>query len=82
MRALPSVLPDPATKFTTPFGIPASRHASTIRQADRGETDAGLTTIVLPQMSAGAIFHAGIAMGKFQGVTRPTTPTGFRCAHM
>ena len=82
MSALPSVPPDPATKFTTPFGIPASWHASTIRQALSGETDAGLTTIVLPQISAGAIFQAGIAMGKFQGVTRPTTPMGLRCAHM
>src|ERR1700722_11060140 len=75
---LPSVPPKPATKFTTPFGIPASRHASTIRHAHRGDADAGLTTMVLPQISAGAIFQAGIAMGKFQGVTSPITPTGLR----
>ncbi len=82
MRALPNVAPDPATKFTTPLGMPASRHASTMRQAQRGDTEAGLTTMVLPQMRAGAIFHAGIAMGKFQGVINPTTPTGLRWAHM
>ena len=32
----------------------------------------------LPYASAGAIFHAGIASGKFHGVIMPTTPTGSR----
>ena len=35
-------------------------------------------TTVLPWQSAGAIFQAGIATGKFQGVMSPTTPTGSR----
>lgn len=39
-------------------------------------------TTVLPQMSAGASFQAGIALGVFQGVIRPTTPTGLRMANM
>ena len=65
------------TKLTTPFGMPASCSASTMRQALSGAADAGFTTMVLPQISAGAIFHAGMALGKFQGVTRPTTPIGF-----
>ncbi len=39
---------------------------------------AGLMTIVLPAMSAAIDFHAGIAMGKFQGVTKAQTPTGWR----
>jgi len=30
----------------------------------------------LPAISAGAIFHAGIANGKFQGVMHATTPSG------
>src|SRR5258707_10885573 len=72
--ALPISLPDPATKFTTPFGMPASWQASTMRHALKGETDAGFRITVLPQIKAGASFHAGIAMGKFQGVTSPTTP--------
>src|SRR5487761_2681095 len=73
IKALPSVPPDPATKFPSPEGMPASRQASTLRQAHRGDAEAGLTTIVLPQIGAGAIFQAGSAMGKFQGVMSPTT---------
>jgi len=33
---------------------------------------------VLPQTSAGTIFHEGIAMGKFQGVMIAQTPSGCR----
>ena len=43
-------------------------------------SDAGLMTAVLPQMSAGNSFQAGIATGKFQGVMMPTTPMGRRIA--
>ena len=32
----------------------------------------------LPAISAGAIFQAGIASGKFQGVMQATTPSGWR----
>ncbi len=39
---------------------------------------AGLKTTVLPQTSAGAIFHEGIAIGKFHGVITPITPIGIR----
>ena len=39
-------------------------------------------TTALPYASAGAIFHAGIASGKFQGVTIPTTPSGSRITSM
>ena len=41
-------------------------------------SSAGFSTTVLPQTSAGQSFHAGIAIGKFQGVIAPTTPTGIR----
>ena len=36
----------------------------------------GLSTTVLPCASAGAIFQAGIAIGKFHGVIRTVTPIG------
>ena len=35
-------------------------------------------TTPLPASSAGKIFHDGMATGKFHGVMRPTTPTGWR----
>ena len=35
-------------------------------------------TTVLPKASAGALFHAGIAIGKFHGVISPKTPSGSR----
>ena len=38
----------------------------------------GLKTTVLPAASAGKIFQAGMAVGKFQGVIRANTPTGTR----
>src|SRR5579871_45264 len=78
MSALPNSPPEPATKFTTPRGIPASCNASIIRHALSGAADAGFITAVLPQTSAGANFHAGMALGKFHGVINPTTPTGLR----
>ena len=40
--------------------------------------DAGFMTTVLPKASAGAAFHAGMAIGKFQGVINPNTPSGSR----
>src|SRR5207249_284002 len=70
--------PPPCTMFTTPFGMPASTSSSTKRSPSSGVSVAGLKTIVLPQISAGSIFHEGIAIGKFQGVIAPTTPIGTR----
>ena len=37
-----------------------------------------MKTTVLPNASAGAIFQAGIAIGKFQGVMTAVTPSGSR----
>ena len=51
---------------------------STSAQAVPGTRSAGLNTTVLPKASAGAIFQAGMAMGKFHGQIRPTTPSGSR----
>ena len=78
--ALPRAAPRPATKFTTPPGTPASASASTMRQALNGAAEAGFNTTVLPQTSAGASFHAGIALGKFHGVISAATPSGRRNA--
>ena len=41
-----------------------------------GVVSAGLSTTVLPQASAGAIFHASMSSGKFHGITWPATPSG------
>ncbi len=43
-----------------------------------GVSSAGLITTVLPQISAGSIFHDGIAIGKFHGVIMPHTPIDWR----
>ena len=43
-----------------------------------GASCASLSTTVFPYASAGAVFQAGIAAGKFHGVIRPTTPSGRR----
>src|ERR1035441_6975482 len=67
-RAPPNSPPEPATKLTTPLGRPAWCSASTMRQALSGAADAGLRTTVLPQISAGASFQAGMADGKFHGM--------------
>ena len=47
-------------------------------QGDAGTSSAGLKTTQLPNASAGAIFQAGIASGKFHGVIAATTPSGSR----
>jgi hypothetical protein len=64
--------------LTTPFGTPASLSSSTNLSPRSGVSVAGLKTIVFPATSAGAIFHDGIAIGKFHGVITPTTPIGMR----
>src|ERR1035441_9865668 len=45
---------------------------------ESGVSVAGLMTQVLPETSAGNNFQLGMAMGKFHGVIRPTTPIGTR----
>ena len=65
-------------RFSTPGGTPASSNTSVSFTAHSGVLDAGLKMMALPQISAGAIFQAGMAMGKFHGVMMPTTPRGRR----
>ncbi len=66
----------PARMFTTPGGRSASAMISASTSAVSGVVSAGLSTTVLPQASAGAIFHAAISSGKFHGMTCPATPSG------
>src|ERR1044072_8661934 len=68
----------PVTMLTTPAGTPASSSTLTKLMAESGVSDEGLKTTVLPQTRAGIIFHDGIAIGKFQGVMMPQTPSGWR----
>jgi hypothetical protein len=74
----PTFDPGPVTRLIAPFVTPASSNASTMRKAQSGARSDGFKTTPLPEMSAGAVFQAGIAIGKFQGVIRPTTPSGLR----
>src|SRR3954469_16131210 len=74
--APPTARPSPITTLSTPFGSPASCSARASSSAIAGATPAGLSTTALPATSAGAIFHAGIAIGKFQGVISATPPSG------
>ncbi len=74
----PTTEPRPMTRLNTPAGNPARARISAIAHAHPGTRSAGLHTTVLPYASAGAIFHAGIAIGKFHGVMSPMTPSGSR----
>jgi hypothetical protein len=76
--ASPTTLPCPIARLNTPGGNPARLMISANAQAQPGTRSAGLKTTVLPYASAGAIFHAGIAIGKFHGAMMPTTPIGSR----
>ena len=75
---VPTSGPSPVTMFTTPGGTPASVSTLTKFSADSGVCEAGLKTTVLPQTSAGMIFHEGMAIGKFHGVMIEQTPSGWR----
>src|SRR3954452_2462089 len=72
--------PAPVTRFNTPGGRPASSNTLTNAALVAGVSSLGLKTIVLPAIKAGNIFQLGTAIGKFQGVIRPMTPTESRIA--
>src|SRR5262249_43663808 len=74
----PAFGPSPLTRFTTPAGKPASTNVWTKWYDDSGVSSAGFRTTVFPETSAGIIFHDGMAIGKFHGVTIPQTPTDCR----
>ena len=66
-RASP-VLPSPVIIFTTPAGTSACAQISAKSIAVIGVYSAGFKTTVFPIAKAGAIFHASINNGKFQGI--------------
>src|SRR5215467_12783380 len=70
--------PEPVTRLITPGGKPAFSSRLTRYTAERGVSDAGFKTTVLPHANAGAIFRTGLTTGKFHGVIAATTPTGRR----
>ncbi len=74
----PTFEPEPVTTLKTPGGRPASSSAFAKFTTESGVSVAGLMTTVLPQTSAAVVFHAGIAIGKFQGVMNAQTPMGER----
>ena len=74
----PTALPGPVMTLRTPLGSPASTKASASRCVQMGVSEAGFKTTVQPATSAGAVFHTGIAKGKFHGVMSATGPTGWR----
>ena len=75
-RAAPALSPKPVTMFTTPSGRPASVSSSPRRSATRLASSAGLSTIVQPVASTGAIFQMALLTGRFHGTIAATTPTG------
>ena len=76
--AAPASAPSPVTTFSTPSGRP---HSCMIRASFSTVSDAsseGFSTTVQPVARAGAIFQTEPAIGAFQGMIAPTTPSGSR----
>ena len=76
--ACPSFAPGPVRTFSTPGGRPTSIAISPSASAVSGVWLAGLTMMVLPHASAGAIFHTAMSSGKFHGTIAAQTPSGSR----
>ena len=73
---LPTPAPSPFTRLKTPAGTPASSSTSAKTIDDKGAISEGFSTQVSPASSAGITFSVTWFIGQFQGVIRPTTPTG------
>ena len=58
--------------------MPTSWQTLTRWYAESGASLDGLIITLFPHTSAGISFQDGIAIGKFQGVIRPQTPSGTR----
>ena len=76
--AAPASAPWPVTMFSTPSGSPASSISLAISRTVSDASSEGFSTTVQPVASAGPIFQIDPAMGAFQGMIAPTTPTGSR----
>ena len=72
----PAVWPLPVMMLTTPAGKPACATISASSSAVSEVCSAGLSTMVQPAASAGAIFWQAIISGKFHGTICAQTPTG------
>src|SRR5882757_1010314 len=75
-RVFATVDPGPVMTLRTPGGTPASTARRPNSIAVSGVWDAGLTTCVHPDASAGPTLRVIIASGKFHGVIAAVTPTG------
>ncbi len=75
-RGAPASAPVPVTMLTTPAGTPASCIRSAIKSGVSGASSEGFSTMVQPVANAGPIFQIEAAVGAFQGMIAPTTPTG------
>ena len=64
------------TTLNTPLGTPARSPSSANANAEYGVSAAGLRTTVHPAAIAPATFLVIMPLGKFHGVSTPTTPTG------
>ena len=64
-------------KLTTPFGTPARSKISMMASAVSGVSPAGFKIIVQPAAIAGPILRVAIPAGKFQGVIKSESPTGW-----
>ena len=71
-------LPKPCTTLITPSGTPAWAQISASTVAVMGVHSAGFRTTVFPMARAGASLALRSSRGRFQGLIRPTTPTGRR----
>lgn len=67
--------------FTTPGGRSVSCMSSAKRIVLSEASSAGLSTTVLPQASALAIFMAAISNGMFHAMICPHTPIGSRSVY-
>ncbi len=68
----------PLTRLKTPAGRSVSATSSAKSKALSGVSSLGLTTMVLPVTSAGAILRAIRKNGKFQGRMPAVTPMALR----
>ena len=66
----------PVTTFITPFGRPADVKISAKINVVADVYSDGLATIVQPAAKIYGTRSQRIRKGKFQGVIKPTTPTG------
>ncbi len=70
--------PSAYTTSKTPSGSPARRISAANASAEAAAYSAGFHTTVLPQSSAGTMYHDGTATGKLPAVMIAATPTGTR----